>query len=406
MTRVGCTYLAAQILIQAHASDLFTAGIWLSDAWVVLFVLFLLAFPDGRIKARFDLFVIGMFALMAFPLELALAALLRDRREPRERAGGLAERRRRGQRRLRPAGSRRAGLRRPGRHVDAALDRCQPAAPTGARAHPRRLGRHPPGIRPRRVSTSSGSSSRRRGGRSLVAYVAIPLVVLGGILRSRLARSTVGDLFVELHADPTPGELRDALARTLRDPSLTLAYWLPAVPKLVRSRRPAGAAAGRRRRPGRDDDRPQRGAHGGPGPRSRAGRRARAARRRQRGGRNRDRERTAARRAAGAAGGAPRIAFADRRGGTEGAAAAGAQPARRRPAAADRALARAQPPRAGAGRRRLAPACAWRRRGARSRPRSESCARSRAAFTPPSSAATGSRSRSSSSRRARPCPFV
>jgi hypothetical protein len=33
-------------------------------------VLFLLAFPDGRLKARFDLFVIGMFALMAFPLEL------------------------------------------------------------------------------------------------------------------------------------------------------------------------------------------------------------------------------------------------------------------------------------------------------------------------------------------------
>ena len=61
----------------------------------------------------------------------------------------------------------------------------------------------------------------------VVAYVAVPLVVLGGILRSRLARSTVGDLFVEIQADPTPGELRDALAKTLRDPSLTLAYWLP-----------------------------------------------------------------------------------------------------------------------------------------------------------------------------------
>jgi signal transduction histidine kinase len=61
----------------------------------------------------------------------------------------------------------------------------------------------------------------------LAAYVAIPLVVLGGILRSRLARSTVGDLFVELRTDPSPDELRDALARTLRDPSLRLAYWLP-----------------------------------------------------------------------------------------------------------------------------------------------------------------------------------
>src|SRR4029079_12469320 len=34
------------------------------------------------------------------------------------------------------------------------------------------------------------------------------------------------DLFVELRADPEPADLRDALARALRDPTLTLAYWL------------------------------------------------------------------------------------------------------------------------------------------------------------------------------------
>ena len=61
----------------------------------------------------------------------------------------------------------------------------------------------------------------------LGAYVAIPLVVLGGILRARLARLTVADLFVDLHAEPSPDELRDALARALGDPSLALAYWLP-----------------------------------------------------------------------------------------------------------------------------------------------------------------------------------
>jgi signal transduction histidine kinase len=37
----------------------------------------------------------------------------------------------------------------------------------------------------------------------------------------------VGELFVELRGDPAPSDLRDALARALRDPSLTLAYWLP-----------------------------------------------------------------------------------------------------------------------------------------------------------------------------------
>jgi signal transduction histidine kinase len=54
-----------------------------------------------------------------------------------------------------------------------------------------------------------------------------PLLFLIGLLRARLARSAVGDLFVELRTDPAPAALRDALARALRDPSLTLVYWLP-----------------------------------------------------------------------------------------------------------------------------------------------------------------------------------
>jgi signal transduction histidine kinase len=54
-----------------------------------------------------------------------------------------------------------------------------------------------------------------------------PLAFVIGLLQARLARSAVGDLFVELRANPTPSDLRDSLARALRDPSLTLAYWLP-----------------------------------------------------------------------------------------------------------------------------------------------------------------------------------
>jgi signal transduction histidine kinase len=54
-----------------------------------------------------------------------------------------------------------------------------------------------------------------------------PVAFLIGLMDARLARSGVGDLFVELQADPPPGALRDALARALRDDSLTLAYWLP-----------------------------------------------------------------------------------------------------------------------------------------------------------------------------------
>jgi signal transduction histidine kinase len=53
-----------------------------------------------------------------------------------------------------------------------------------------------------------------------------PMAFLVGLLSARLARSAVGDLLVELRADPAAGELRDAFARALRDPSLTVAYWL------------------------------------------------------------------------------------------------------------------------------------------------------------------------------------
>jgi signal transduction histidine kinase len=54
-----------------------------------------------------------------------------------------------------------------------------------------------------------------------------PVAFLIGLLYARLARSAVGGLVVELHSDPAPADLRDALARALRDPTLTLAYWLP-----------------------------------------------------------------------------------------------------------------------------------------------------------------------------------
>jgi signal transduction histidine kinase len=58
------------------------------------------------------------------------------------------------------------------------------------------------------------------------AFVAVPLALLGGLLRARLARATVGDLVVELgHTEPAG--LREALARALDDPTIEVAFWLP-----------------------------------------------------------------------------------------------------------------------------------------------------------------------------------
>ena len=62
---------------------------------------------------------------------------------------------------------------------------------------------------------------------TLIVIGISPFAFLIGLIDARLARSSVADVFVELRADPSPGGLQGALARALRDPSLTLAYWLP-----------------------------------------------------------------------------------------------------------------------------------------------------------------------------------
>jgi signal transduction histidine kinase len=58
------------------------------------------------------------------------------------------------------------------------------------------------------------------------AALAIPISLGAGLLWGRRARAAVADLVVELERTP-PGEVRDALARTLGDPTLELALWLP-----------------------------------------------------------------------------------------------------------------------------------------------------------------------------------
>jgi signal transduction histidine kinase len=62
---------------------------------------------------------------------------------------------------------------------------------------------------------------------AFVTVALAPVVFLTGIFQARLARSALGELVVELRADLAPSDLRDALARTLRDRSLDLVYWLP-----------------------------------------------------------------------------------------------------------------------------------------------------------------------------------
>ena len=60
---------------------------------------------------------------------------------------------------------------------------------------------------------------------TLVVFGLAPVAFLIGLLDSHLGRAAAGNLFVRLRENP--GDLRVVLAQTLRDPSLALLYWLP-----------------------------------------------------------------------------------------------------------------------------------------------------------------------------------
>jgi signal transduction histidine kinase len=71
-------------------------------------------------------------------------------------------------------------------------------------------------------------------GANVLAKLSVPIAYLYGAFRSRMARSSVGELVVDLGA-ADGRSLRDALARALRDPSVQLAYWVPARSEYVDS---------------------------------------------------------------------------------------------------------------------------------------------------------------------------
>ena len=170
----------------------------------------------------------------------------------------------------------------------------------------------------------------------VASLIALPLAMLWGLLRARLARVHVGDLVVHLEETPVDG-LRDEIALALEDPTLGLGLWIPdrgiyvdsggaelAVPvdgseRAVTLVEHEGAAAGGTR--SRSDA-----TRGAEARRGRCG--SSAARARQRapacGGARTARDRSG-------------VACADRRGGGRRASPDRARPARRRAAAARRA---------------------------------------------------------------------
>jgi hypothetical protein len=217
-----------------HQNHLFTLGTVFDILPAALFLHVFLAFPDGRLRSRFEVVLVGLAYATAIGLQLAKLTLgassadnLLTIARQSEAAGAvekvqllalsailltgvgiLANRQRRGGRPRRPS----IAL-----LLDSFVLGLLLAATLFVVANFDALS---PAFRPVQRAT-------------LLVIGLAPFVFLIGLLDARLAQSAVGDLIVELRANLAPADLRDALARALRDPSLTLAYWLPAFQRYV-----------------------------------------------------------------------------------------------------------------------------------------------------------------------------
>jgi signal transduction histidine kinase len=233
MVAVGFALFVDPLLSQSDASLVKTLGLLFADFWSILFAILLLVFPHGRrLGGRLDRLVVAAFAV---PVTLQLFWLLFLEQRHHE---------------LLRNGFRNAFLVWPNAQVADAIDKSQHALFVIATVSLslvlvwRWLKASPP-LRRLLVPVLAGAatmlsfavllatdliSGSRLQQVLLVTYLVlatVPVAFLAGFLLSRLARTAVGELLLELSESPSPGELRDALARSLRDPSLTLAYWLP-----------------------------------------------------------------------------------------------------------------------------------------------------------------------------------
>jgi signal transduction histidine kinase len=224
MTLIGFTWFARP-LVNVDSSFVFTGAIWLQDTWFVLFALFLLSLPYGRLTSRLDFLTMGVLLLVALPLELVWLLHFESGGPGNVLAvwpnADVADAIDWGQRALVFAGSVVLALSLWRRWFDATapLRRILIPALIGGAA-----------VLVSAVMTVLAKFTvppQVVRWIELCAFIAVPVAVLAGMLRARLARSSVGDVFVALQTNRPPEDLRDVLAHALDDASLELAFWLP-----------------------------------------------------------------------------------------------------------------------------------------------------------------------------------
>jgi signal transduction histidine kinase len=244
MIVAGLMWLVGRALRQIAVPIAFTGGAWIGDLWTAAFVWVLLAFPDGRLNSAFDRIVPALIVAVVGPLDLVWLLFWK----PSEGTGN-------------------ALLTWDNADVADAIDTSQRLIVAGATLvlavvlASRWLAASKP-LRRALLPVLAGAASLLLGttlnaldrvGVSaptvrwllLLALAAVPIAMMAGVLRSRMARAGVGTLVLDLHADPSPDDLRASMARALGDPTLEVAYWLPKLAYYADSEgRPVDVAAG------------------------------------------------------------------------------------------------------------------------------------------------------------------
>jgi signal transduction histidine kinase len=227
MVLVGLTWFAG-LLQDSSVSVLFTVGLFFTALHIAFFAHVLLAFPSGRLESRLARCLVAA-AYIDTTLGVAASVVFDDVREGDARNLALVH-----------ADDTLAevfGSLAPGIGVALTVASLVVLALRWRRATP-------PWRRVVAPVLWSGWAAAAVGGLNLlvetmsdendalglaflVVYASVPVAFKVGLLRTRFARGAVADLVVELGEVQAPGELREALARALHDPSLAVAYWLP-----------------------------------------------------------------------------------------------------------------------------------------------------------------------------------
>ena len=224
MTATGFAFFASPLLSQLDSAVAHTALILLVDVWIFFFVpLILTLLTRGRMRSRFDRWLVASYALPLVVLQLTWLLLLDDPLNllstfPDADAAHVIDRIQRGL------------------LVFICATTAVVVAIRWSRSSPPRRRALLPSLAGGLVlalftvllanDLISGTRSEPLLWITACSLVTVPAAFLAGLMRSRLARGGLAELFLGLGATRR-ADLQPALAKTLGDPGLVVARWMP-----------------------------------------------------------------------------------------------------------------------------------------------------------------------------------